>query len=383
MKIVLSFPLQTRYRHTHCSIFGSAARSLPAFSSPVLSRSAAPGGGGGAAEGGSARDAMDLLITNVDANTLLPSFFEMAMQKSIQGSIAPAIEHLTGDGAAAFVAKACIDLSSLVSSGALLSERICGFERMVLGREARGGETPGGAHLRGKPLSVLRGGGRAAHRRRVALALALWVLLPEIWKLAARRLRRRADALRRQRRPRLALALDVLGGLPASVVHLLELFLQVAYLVGASPFFSLPGILTRQVLVRGQKVPRDGAAQKGAAWSRFRTIVILSLVAFKALEWTYRERETLGAGSGRPLSQAPAPPEAPLPAAEGCGVPVSKELCCLCSRPRVNAATTGSGYLCCYGCLLPFVRENGCCPVTREPARAEDVIRVYEGGEEG
>lgn len=47
---------------------------------------------------------------------------------------------------------------------------------------------------------------------------------------------------------------------------------------------------------------------------------------------------------------------------------------------RVPICSQVSGYAFCYPCAVRWVRENGCCPVTRLPA-TEDHIRRIRGSE--
>ena len=51
---------------------------------------------------------------------------------------------------------------------------------------------------------------------------------------------------------------------------------------------------------------------------------------------------------------------------------LSPDVCLLCLQV--------SGYVFCYPCAVHWVRENGCCPVTRLPA-TEDHIRRIRGSE--
>jgi peroxin-12 len=108
-----------------------------------------------------------------------------------------------------------------------------------------------------------------------------------------------------------------------------------------------------------------------------RSILILTVFGFKALEWWYTSAEDKLA-SNKALPPPP-PPRAPMPAPGGVGLPPSREHCPLCKQKRVNPAVLAvSGYVYCYPCVFNHVMEQGCCPVTRFPATLEHVRKLYD-----
>jgi len=55
-----------------------------------------------------------------------------------------------------------------------------------------------------------------------------------------------------------------------------------------------------------------------------------------------------------------------------------KGLCPICRKTRrIHTALSVSGYVFCYQCILPIVQQHGMCPVTRIPAKEDDLIRLY------
>jgi len=304
---------------------------------------------------------MDILITNVDASTLLPSFFELVLQQSLDECLTPALAHILPRSDRAGILKGALDSLSLIGFGSLASERLCGFSRA----------SEGAAPLK-------RG-------RRAALSVALWVLLPPLWSALEASLKRRGDRVTRSGRPRLGAGIQALASLARPTTKVVNLAFQLAYLVGATKYFSANGWISRQVLVRTSVAKADKASSADPARriAYFRYAVVSLVIIYKALEFLYREREEIGLErsdrNGRPAPPAPLPA---IPAASGCGVPVDERTCPLCNRKRTLSATCGSGFVFCYRCLLDFVREHHCCPVTRQPASEESIIRIYDGGDD-
>eukprot|EP00968_Pinguiococcus_pyrenoidosus_P021688 scaffold2888_cov274-Pinguiococcus_pyrenoidosus.AAC.15 len=219
----------------------------------------------------------------------------------------------------------------------------------------------------------------------------------------------RTPPKRTQGRPRLGAGIQALASLARPTTKVVNLAFQLAYLVGATKYFSANGWISRQVLVRTSVAKADKASSADPARriAYFRYAVVSLVIIYKALEFLYREREEIGLErsdrNGRPAPPAPLPA---IPAASGCGVPVDERTCPLCNRKRTLSATcgkaaapsagiclsggeayaslllAGSGFVFCYRCLLDFVREHHCCPVTRQPASEESIIRIYDGGDD-
>lgn len=183
--------------------------------------------------------------------------------------------------------------------------------------------------------------------------------------------------------------------------------LQVAYLVGRTPHYSLPLWLLGQTVVRvsatelaqaerqraqERRQALDHAASRGSllrrvmhqGWLRgsylltdhTRNALILSVFAFKALEWWYTSAE--GKLAGQAVLPPPPPPPPPPCHPQGLPLPEDPGDCPICSQQRTNPAIVDvSGFAFCYPCVFRFIETNGCCPVTRRPVGQENIRRVY------
>ncbi|XP_043262164.1 peroxisome assembly protein 12 [Colletes gigas] len=55
-----------------------------------------------------------------------------------------------------------------------------------------------------------------------------------------------------------------------------------------------------------------------------------------------------------------------------------KGKCPICCKPfRIHTVLSVSGYAFCYQCIVPVIRKTGQCPVTKYPAKEDDLIRLY------
>ncbi|OAD52507.1 Peroxisome assembly protein 12 [Eufriesea mexicana] len=55
-----------------------------------------------------------------------------------------------------------------------------------------------------------------------------------------------------------------------------------------------------------------------------------------------------------------------------------KGICPICHKAlRIHTVLSVSGYVFCYQCILPVIRTNRKCPVTKYPAKEDDLIRLY------
>ncbi|DBB06285.1 TPA: hypothetical protein ACH3X1_011860 [Trebouxia sp. C0004] len=108
-----------------------------------------------------------------------------------------------------------------------------------------------------------------------------------------------------------------------------------------------------------------------------RNALILSVFAFKLLEWWYTSaEERLGAQQALP---PPSPPPPPKPSPDGLKLPEDATTCPICRKRRTNPAMASvSGYVFCYPCIYGSIDQHGCCPVTKLPATVDQLRRLYQ-----
>lgn len=120
----------------------------------------------------------------------------------------------------------------------------------------------------------------------------------------------------------------------------------------------------------------------------WKTIVIIAaVVSIRAAQWFANNSRSgmtrnLLANPTRSLaflSSIPAP--SPHPVGSGCVIPPNNsQLCPLCRQLRTHPAASTSGYVFCFDCLSRAINSNPSCPVTGQPCRQEDILRLYEQG---
>ncbi|KAL0056265.1 hypothetical protein WJX82_009363 [Trebouxia sp. C0006] len=108
-----------------------------------------------------------------------------------------------------------------------------------------------------------------------------------------------------------------------------------------------------------------------------RNALILSVFAFKLLEWWYTSaEEKLGAQQALP---PPPPPPPPKPSPDGLKLPEDATTCPICRKRRTNPAMASvSGYVYCYPCIFGSIDQHSCCPVTKLPATVDQIRRLYQ-----
>lgn len=172
---------------------------------------------------------------------------------------------------------------------------------------------------------------------------------------------------------------------------------QLLYLCGKSqhhhPLFALlnmtlqrarPGTGSSTSSANSSDTPSDvgDRASSGASVNWPVTIILALVLAVRAGEYVRNNSGTLSAHSlsNRLTAPVPLPPRPqPMKVGRGCVIPpIDSTLCPLCSRKRTNPCASRGGYVFCYLCVLPYVRENRKCPVTALQCREEDIIRLFE-----
>eukprot|EP01038_Epipyxis_sp_PR26KG_P013857 gene13857-18584_t len=114
------------------------------------------------------------------------------------------------------------------------------------------------------------------------------------------------------------------------------------------------------------------------------TIIIMSLLlSVRIADWFYRQdlsSDNIANRLAEPI-KLPPPPN-PLPVQRG-GIipPVNTTLCPICRKKRINSCVIRSGYVFCYLCILPILRDDHACPITGLQCNEDDIIRLYENGD--
>ncbi len=121
-------------------------------------------------------------------------------------------------------------------------------------------------------------------------------------------------------------------------------------------------------------------------------VLVVVLLAFKAVEWWVTADEGQGGGRGWYLGRnrsslmsnriTPSPPSQPMPSQTGLPIPENEHICALCGNIRTNPVVLRvSGFVFCYRCAVEHLRSVGKCPITLLPCKESDVCKIYD--EEG
>jgi peroxin-12 len=327
----------------------------------------------------------------------------------------PALRHLSlyiGDNAAAFelhfenlftAVAACLELNNMFTRSASIIESVYGLQRV--------------ANVDGDELSAQNA--VPISRKQKVLSVLLSIVLPRVMAI----LRAKATEINHRRNSRANSANQQLDGSivagsswrvdAAQVVNLAErgfaavfpyvelgydlstVVYQLLYMTGRSvhhhPVFALLGMsLVRKRNIAGAEgavgggsvtgSPAGNASSSAPSWPV--ALVLALILAARTAEYLHRNNDELAGAhlSGRLAGEVPLPPAPePAPVGRGCVVPpLDASLCALCNRKRTNPCVSTSGYVLCYMCLLPYVREHHKCPVTGVACGELDIIRLYE-----
>uniref|UniRef100_A0A6I8NVA7 Peroxisome assembly protein 12 n=1 Tax=Ornithorhynchus anatinus TaxID=9258 RepID=A0A6I8NVA7_ORNAN len=338
-----------------------------------------------------------------------PSIFEVVAQDSLMTAVRPALQHVAKVVAESDPARygflwrwfdelfALLDLllqrRYLSRAGGSFSENFYGLKRVATGAGP------------GRPA-----GGPGLPREQLRRSLLLLVLLP----YARLKLEKLASGLRDEddysirpaasRRKRLSRAF--LAAYPFAHLAWEGWFLgqQLCYTLGwaerHSPLLGLAGVrlarltpedvrarLERAAFCPGVPPPPVRSARDkllrglrraaGAAGSSLSAGLSAAVFFLQFLDWWYAADDQ---DAVKALTAPPAPPppvhldhpaDAPL-------LPKLKTACPLCHKVRVNAtALATSGYVFCYRCVYPYVRNHRACPVTGYATEVQHLVKLY------
>lgn len=106
-------------------------------------------------------------------------------------------------------------------------------------------------------------------------------------------------------------------------------------------------------------------------------IIELSAFFIQFLEWWFTNQSS----QAKSMLSLPIPPP-PHSVAQSQHSKIRAGVCPICQHPLKNECVLRvSGYVYCYRCILPYLKENNKCPVSKLPATPNDLIRIFANAE--
>ena len=148
--------------------------------------------------------------------------------------------------------------------------------------------------------------------------------------------------------------------------------------------------------------PPSLSSSSNDGWDRRMVFLLISLVAIRALDWTFRSEldqgNVIAVDAARAASSATAAGQLVMPSpiapkvARGCLLPPSDpSLCPLCRKQRDMPCASTGGFVFCYRCLLDNIRGQqqqqqttgkvvfeSRCPISGLPCAETDILRIFE-----
>ncbi len=103
-------------------------------------------------------------------------------------------------------------------------------------------------------------------------------------------------------------------------------------------------------------------------------VLPVSVFVYRFAEWWNSDENEALRGPKEVLRIPPPPSAAPAAIVE---LPKDPRRCPVCKEPRVNAATSPSGFVCCYVCLFVHVRDYGVDPVSGLRCSVDQIVKLY------
>ncbi|XP_064405987.1 putative peroxisome assembly protein 12 [Halichondria panicea] len=157
-----------------------------------------------------------------------------------------------------------------------------------------------------------------------------------------------------------------------------QLLFRLRYLFAQTSYYSPLLWLAGVTLKRQSGLPSD-AVSGGWMSNVIGSLAPLGVFSLKFLEWWYSSEKSTAVRMMTSLP-VPPPPKSIQPSSGGGGVrvPTNPLLCPLCLGKRAEPTTiASSGYVFCYACILHYLRENHCCPITALPTTEKQIIRLF------
>lgn len=131
---------------------------------------------------------------------------------------------------------------------------------------------------------------------------------------------------------------------------------------------------------RDRELTSSGTSTASAASPTL--LLTIALLVLKTVHWA-TTNDFSSHNIRQYITKPTPPPPFPKPSKVGKGgliPPKDTSLCPICRRARKNSVAASSGYVFCYTCLLPHIRETKKCPVTLLSCTESDIVRLYESG---
>eukprot|EP01060_Flectonema_neradi_P004149 TRINITY_DN12723_c0_g1_i1.p1 TRINITY_DN12723_c0_g1~~TRINITY_DN12723_c0_g1_i1.p1 ORF type:complete len:333 (+),score=20.79 TRINITY_DN12723_c0_g1_i1:89-1087(+) len=150
----------------------------------------------------------------------------------------------------------------------------------------------------------------------------------------------------------------------------------------ASPWWSL-GLFSQRIILKRLDMADYQHLQTSpdaVFLNRMRSFILWSIVGFRALEWYNSagvgSSEPVDISQGRPAAIPPPPPPVSL---ESLGLDAEEDTCPVCRHPITNPTLNAcSGLVYCYPCIHQHVDTNKADPITRQPCTLDHLRRIYE-----
>ena len=115
-------------------------------------------------------------------------------------------------------------------------------------------------------------------------------------------------------------------------------------------------------------------------------IITLAVLTLKTMQWIHSTENSESSNIRdyfKKPAQLPIFPKAPQIAKGGLIPPsdkLSSKVCAICKETRKNPVATSSGYVFCYLCIVPIIRDKKHCPISHLPCSEQDLVRIYDSG---
>ncbi len=168
-----------------------------------------------------------------------------------------------------------------------------------------------------------------------------------------------------------------------AALELGELVQLVRFLFGRSPHSSLSQQLLGYGLGRAPPSQAPPPSERLATITRLlelplqhaRQLILFSVLGYRLVEWLHAPQH-----ASRPSAPLiPPPPPPPTLPEDSAPSRLEPGVCPLCGlSPLEKPTASPSGFVFCAKCISQAIRRDGRCPLTREPATPDQLLRLFE-----